>query len=131
MFWLLSPSSGQHPLCLLGMSLNNSSSNCGDPVCKKPQSPVVPRQGNLESKGSRADLYPMESTFEAVESSFALSSPLFPGGPSWQGPGMSMMVGAVRPSSFLEHTRLFRVLFFCMWSHQPQVPVSPSHCMAP
>lgn len=50
---------------------------------------------------------------------------------SCQGPGMLVVVGAAGTSPFLEHTRLFRVLLFCMWSPQPEVPVSPSHCMAP
>lgn len=53
---------GLEALCLLGMSWMGgeqpleSSPNCRDPSFKKPQPPVVPGQGNLERKGSRANL---------------------------------------------------------------------------
>ncbi|KFQ98159.1 Protein SOGA1, partial [Opisthocomus hoazin] len=79
--------------------------------------PVVPGRANSESKRSRADPHPMGSAFGAAESSSGPAIPLLSGGASscW-GPGMSMVVGAMGTSPFLEHTRLFRVLFFCMCS---------------
>lgn len=63
-------------LCLLGMSwvggeqpaAFENSPNCRDPTCRNPPSPETPRQGNLESKGFRANLHPGENTFGAMQS---------------------------------------------------------------
>lgn len=124
-------------LCLLGMSwvggeqpaAPESSPNCRDPTCRNPHPPEVPRQGNLERKASGQICIQGRTPLEQWREAHALLSRCSQG--SQLMPGMSVVVGAAGTSPFLEHTRLFRVLLFCMWSPQPEVPVSPSHCMAP
>lgn len=56
--------------------------NCRDPACRNPPSPEAPRQGNLESKGFRANQHPRENTFGAVQSSSCPAVPLFSGVPA-------------------------------------------------
>lgn len=120
-------------LCMMGMSwvggeqpaAPKSSPNFRDPTCRNPPSPEVPRQGNLESKGFRADQHPRENTFGA-EQLMPCCLAVLRGSSSCPGPEMSVVVGAAGTSPFLEHTPLFRVLLFCMWSPQPKVPVSPA-----